>query len=145
MVDTFPYAGESRQELLRAARYWDAEGVVLKVGHREGWFKVKEVRTADLVCTGVKPGRADGKFIGEAGSVEGSAWREGHLVALGWFSGMCDGEREDIDGSCVGRVFEVEYQYVGAGGRMRHPRFVRWRDDKPAAECAVPEEVPLVT
>lgn len=36
-----------------------------------------------------------------------------------------------------GAVCEVEYQDVASKGRLQHPRFVRWRDDKLAEECFI--------
>ncbi len=39
---------------------------------------------------------------------------------------------EDKD---LGRVFEVEYDRVAAKGKLRFPRFVCWRPDKPKEEC----------
>jgi len=41
-------------------------------------------------------------------------------------------------------VMEVSYQYVGDKGRLRHPNFVRWREDKPAAECTLSQDDDLV-
>lgn len=63
------------------------------------------------------------------------------LVEVANVSGMTDDVREQLsfpdagDPPLLGRVCEVEYNLVAAQGRLRHPRFKRWRDDKPAAEC----------
>jgi ATP-dependent DNA ligase len=58
------------------------------------------------------------------------------LTEITRVSGMPDEQRLDIDEKKdLGRVVEVEYQDVGNGGRLIHPRFVRWRDDKPASQC----------
>lgn len=37
----------------------------------------------------------------------------------------------------VGDVLEVRYLYVGAGGRLYQPRFLKWRTDKTPDECFV--------
>ena len=35
----------------------------------------------------------------------------------------------------VGRVCEVKYDSVAAGGKLRFPRFIRWREDKDSKDC----------
>lgn len=55
-------------------------------------------------------------------------------------SGMTLADREWMTahrGELCGRVCEVEAQAAGGikDGRLRHPRFTRWREDKPAREC----------
>jgi hypothetical protein len=130
---------EGPTELMMLAHHWDAEGVVLKDKNYAGWYKLKEERTADLVCTAVKMGDTDGKYIGQCGSLHGSWYdAEGRLVEVACVSGMDDVTRAEITQADVGRCFECAFQYVGAGGRLRHPRFIRWRDDKPAKECVQP-------
>lgn len=106
------------------------EGVVLKESNLLGWHKLKAVQTVDLVCTGIEPGQ--GKYIGQVGALKGSIWPNREVASV---SGMDDVERASLGSHVIGRVFEVEYQYVGSQGRLRHPRFVRWRDDKQPYEC----------
>lgn len=57
---------------------------------------------------------------------------------------VCDGDRVVEIGACsmigkadaqVGDVVEVQYLYVGAGGRLYQPRMMRVRDDKTPTEC----------
>lgn len=134
-VPQLPYVGEDRAELLDAARFFDAEGVVLKAEHYAGWFKVKEEYTVDLVVTDIKPGDKYGKYKDTTGSLHGGVWREGVMTEVACCSGMDDELRRSITDADRGRVFEATYQYLGAGKRLRHPNFVRWRDDKPAADC----------
>lgn len=111
------------------------EGVVFKDGNLSNWYKWKPVNTVDCVVTGWKEGR--GKYLGLVGSLEASL-ACGRVIATG-LSGFDDAERERISAApmneTLGRVVEIAYQYVGAGGRLRHPRFVRWRDDKRPEEC----------
>lgn len=106
----------------------DTEGAVLKEDHYTGWWKHKRVQTVDLVCTGVKEGK--GKFDGQVGSLHGSVYRKGVLVEVACVSGMDDALRAALSAGDVGRVFEVAYDYVGEGDRLRFPRFVRWRDEE---------------
>lgn len=114
------------------------EGVVLKDSHYDKWWKVKECRTCDAFVVGDKDG--DGKYLGMMGSLVVSVLKNGKPVEVANVSGMSDDERLMLtamldDGLLLGRVIEVEYQYLGAKGRLRHPRFVRLRDDKPVDQC----------
>ena len=139
----------------------DVEGIVLKASHFSGWFKYKASRTVDLVVIGLKEGQ--GKNMGMYGSLHGGVlrydgycpacleWRGNirglcpkcnahldqveHMVEVASVGGMDNETLEQLGDDDVGRVFECEYQYLGSGNKLRHPRFKRWRDDKPATEC----------
>jgi hypothetical protein len=127
-----PYEGPEGDDAL--LDIWEGtEGVVLKGWNYRDWWKLKHVQTADLVCTAVKPGK--GKFKGQVGSLHGSVTRGDEKVEVACVSGMDDLLRASLSANDVGRVFEVKYDYVGAGDRLRFPRFVQWRDDKRASEC----------
>lgn len=109
----------------------DAEGVVYKDGNWANEAKWKPTLTADLVVTGVNEG--EGRLAGLVGSLE-CALADGRVVAD--VGGMSDEERAEMTAdSPVGKVVEVAYQRVDSRGRLRHPRFVRLRDDKRAEEC----------
>lgn len=123
----------AEQKLVELATAKGLEGYVLKSMNYLGWCKVKAQEAVDCVCTGIEPGK--GKYEGLVGSLEGSVYNNGELVVVANVSGMTDDERKAMSMNDAGRVFEVAYQYVGAKGKLRHPRFVRWRDDKPAKEC----------
>lgn len=105
-------------------------------------WKIKFVETYDVVCTGFKAARA-GKYSGQVGALLGS-WE---YLKSGCFvhhevcaaSGMSDEVRAAITDADIGRAFEVTCNGFASKGRMRHPRFIRWRDDKPTAECTAPE------
>lgn len=108
-----------------------AEGLVYKDGQDLNLEKWKPTLTADLIVHDVTEG--EGKYLGYIGALV-CGLADGTIVAN--VSGMGDADRVRFsDHPPIGRVVEVEYQYVGAGGRLRHPRFKRLRDDKPAAEC----------
>lgn len=140
--DKFARYSPEDAEVLREAMVQDAltagiEGWVLKAGGQCGkWYKVKVERTADLVVTDVKPARP-GKYAGLVGSLEVSS-RDGAVLAN--VSGMEDADRRAMTdlwkhgGRLVGRVCEVKYQMLGAGGKLVHPRFLRWREDKRASQ-----------
>ncbi|HTN24731.1 MAG TPA: ATP-dependent DNA ligase [Solirubrobacteraceae bacterium] len=129
-------------------------------GERKGMVKVKRVRTIDAVVMGWRPGKeegtvgaiilglygADGRIrevghssgftakrkrelvtelapyeTGERGSGEASRWTHGR--ELEWVA-----LRPEL-------VVEVTFDHV-SDGRIRHgTKVVRWRDDKPPAEC----------
>ncbi len=109
----------------------DAEGLVYKDGNLTNHEKWKPVLTTDLVVWDTTYGV--GKYLGFVGSLV-CGLADGTIVAN--VSGMTDQERAELTlDPPIGQVVEVEYQYVGAGGRLRHPRFKRMRDDKRAEEC----------
>jgi len=113
-----------------------AEGLVFKFDNWRTWWKWKPTRTIDCVVLGFKPG--EGKFLGNTGAIVVGVYNDhGDAIEIASVSGMDDYTRDMIDeDDDLGRVCEVKYQYVGAGGRLRHPRFSRWRDDeKEPKEC----------
>ncbi len=108
------------------------EGYVFKDGQLLNLEKWKPIKTLDCVITGFLDGK--GKYLGLMGSLKVSI--EGHEVAT--VSGMTDAMRYEISADeerYIGQVVEVAYQSIGSKGRLRHPRFVRFRDDKRADEC----------
>lgn len=109
------------------------EGYVLKDGNLLNWRKLKRKCTVDLLIWGYIPGK--GKYAGQVGAlIVGTSER--HILAQ--CSGMSDGERKYITSNkakLLGTVVEVEYQYLGSGGKLRSPQFKRFRDDKWACDC----------
>lgn len=115
----------------------DAEGLVFKDGNLLNWAKLKRVATLDAVVVDIKDGA--GKYLGLPGALVCAV--EGRVIAS--VSGMDDNMRAQIGldwNGTIGRVVEIEYQYVGDGGRLRHPRFVRFRDDKAPDECLLSQD-----
>ena len=108
------------------------EGWVFKRFHSHDGYKHKPVRTCDAVVT--------------AYSLSTSAAYYGGIKS---FSVSIDGRRVGAVGAgldksirmaaeperYVGRVLEIAYKSVSTGGKLEQPRFVRWRDDKPADQC----------
>lgn len=116
----------------------DIEGYVLKHGNMHQWYKYKPQETIDLIITGYTEGK--GAHEGFIGSLVCSTI-EGYEVAN--VGGMSIDDREEI--SCreeyyLGKVVEVSYQYVGSKGRLRHPSFIRVRDDKLQQECTCDQD-----
>lgn len=121
----------------------DIEGFVYKDGNLLNWRRWKNTNTIDLIVTGFTLG--EGKYVGKIGSLIVSTI-EGYEVAS--ISGMTDEEREEmtklaLTGGLQGLVCEVSYQLVGSKGRLRHPNFVRWRDDKENVDCTLSQDPDL--
>lgn len=109
------------------------EGTVLKnVNSPYGvnWVKNKRVADFSVVISGYKPGQ--GKYAGSLGAVAVSVYEGDKLVEVGFASGMTDEERDDIwknRDEYLGRVVDISAQEVTKDGRLRHPRWLRFRDD----------------
>jgi DNA ligase-1 len=129
------------------------EGAIVKpldgLYHRKrnhAWMKLKAEESADIVVTGAFEG--EGKYQGMLGGLLANF--NGVEVSIG--GGFSDEQRRTFweawttemkeqflpgqAGEIVGRLIEVEYHEVTPDGSLRHPRFVRFRDDKPVAEAA---------
>lgn len=119
----------------------DVEGLVFKNGNLADWHKWKPRKTIDLVIKGFEQG--NGKYLNQIGAIVCQT-TEGYEVAN--VSGMSDTQRaymsQNTD-SLIGQVVEVEYQNVGNKGRLRHPAFVRMREDKTPAECPANQDEAL--
>lgn len=110
----------------------DVEGFVYSNGNRCEQVKEKPMRSADLVVLGVTEGQ--GKYSGMIGAI--SVGIDGEELAT--CSGFTDEVRKMITENpeqYIGKVVEIQYQKIGSGGRLRHPVFVSFRDDKSAEEC----------
>lgn len=117
------------EALLDIARVRGWEGWILKERGYSGWWKLKVEDTLDLRVSGFKPGT--GKYEGFVGAlvlIDGT----GKEVALA--SGMTDEQRFALSPADIGRLCEVKFNEVTSGGRLKHPRFIRWRDDKGEAD-----------
>lgn len=131
--------GFQRAETFIGNAEWTAksegwEGLVFKMANYRGWYKLKFEWTVDVVITGLKDGV--GLHSGLIGSVSVAVWKGKELLEIGWASGFDEDQRSELSESDIGRVIEVKCQGI-IRDRLRHPRFVRWRDDKEASECTV--------
>jgi ATP-dependent DNA ligase len=131
-------------------------------GERRGMVKIKRVRTIDAVVMGWRPGKKEGTV---GAIILGLYDEAGRLREIGHSSGFTakrkvelvdelapyeTGERGSGEASrwTHGRelewvalrpelVVEVTFDHV-SDGRIRHgTKVLRWRDDKPAAECLI--------
>jgi len=98
---------------------------------------MKHRKTIDLVVQGFQPGR--GKYAGMVGSLLCGIGE----IEIARVGGMNDAARVAITEADLGRVVEVEYERVASQGRLRHPRFLRWRDDKLPEHCKLDQDPKL--
>lgn len=137
--------------LYSAFRQRGLEGVIVKdpkgLYHRRrnyAWMKIKAEETVDLPIIGAFEGT--GKYIGMLGGLIVDNY--GVEVRVG--GGFDDEERQTlwkkyqedmmkdtaadlIERELMGRLIEVNYHEITPDGSLRHPRFVRFRDDKMAS------------
>lgn len=122
------------QEWLNKAIEVHYEGWIAKTYNYEGWWKIKVEDSMDVIVTGVNPGQ--GKYEGQVGALVVAVYRNGRKTDIATVSGMTDDERLAFTRKPpLGQVIEIKFQERTAGGRLRHPRFIRLRPDKPAKEC----------
>jgi hypothetical protein len=114
-----------------AAEELGVEGFVLKNYHGDDGFKYKPIRTVDAVVVGFKVSQSEA-FAGGIRSLDAAI--DGRVIAS-VSSGLSAELRFSNPNDLLGQVMEIEYQAVAAQGRLQHPRFVRFRDDKSAAMC----------
>ena len=139
-LDLPPHTQITQSHLLELANALRTEGFVLKSTQGGKWYKVKAADPVDCIITDVKSG--EGKYSHLIGALEVSVHSRSDLKAIAWVSGMTDSEREEMTRlhsrrKLLGRVCEVAHQPPFNGNRLRHPRFVRWRPDKPSEECTI--------
>jgi ATP-dependent DNA ligase len=105
-----------------------------KRGH--GWFKIKDVRTIDCVVMEVDM-NGKGQHLGKAGRMHVGQYKDGELVRVAAVNCLNNAQRDEATAHperFVGRVIEVKIYGWDTEG-PRHPTPMRFREDKPAAEC----------
>lgn len=151
---------EQKKQVLIDALVAGEEGVMIKdisKPYGKGWTKVKREARYDVIVVGYDPPEqfslkkgdavpTETKFfkMGWIGAIKFGQYRDGKLVHYGQTSGMTEAVRQEVSENqekCLGRAFEIAAQErFPATGKFRHPRFIRWRDDKPASECIYRED-----
>ena len=150
---------EHGKRLFETARSLGVEGVVAKqasapyrAGRSSAWIKVRHQKTDDFVVVGFTTSRGSGDDLGSLALAE---YRNQTLTYVGRVgSGFTTSERGELkkriddcpdlpplaDSSKTvwkrtDLVAEVQFTEYTLDGHLRHPVFVRLRDDKSPADC----------
>lgn len=100
--------------------------------------RMKQIASMDYVCMDVLESTSATYAGWGAQSLVGGLYVKGRLMKVCKVSGMTDEQRKDFlqnKKSYVGRVFECIGKKISKKGAVRHPNFIRWRDDKDPEEC----------
>jgi len=158
-VSSFPLALRRRamlsftadmREWLRPVEQWSAgfasaldaqpEGIVIKSAHspysESDWLKVKKRLTADYVVMGLGPSKThSGPASLVCGAIVGDKMRP--LVKVPLRGDEAKREAGEHFERFMGRVVEIAHYGAYKNGSLRHPIFVRFRDDKRPSECVL--------
>ena len=130
-----------------ASKVWEAypqfEGLVFKdSGGKWGtpYGRMKRSCTMDYICMGFELSDSPRHAGWGVASVLGGLLPVGKVnpVVACHVSGLSDELRREFFNNphrYMGRVFEAKGKKVTKKGALRHPDFVRWREDKMAGEC----------
>lgn len=123
--------------LKREATKLGTEGWIIKLAHYNGWYKIKPIRTVDCVITGYEISTSD-TYFGGLKNIQVSLYdNECQLVKIADVGSGFEGRyKNNVDPTTLlDRVCEIAYDSLASKGKLKFPRFLRWRDDKPAVDC----------
>ncbi len=118
----------------------------------EGWvvkdipggkcWKIKPEKTVDAFVISYKISDSD-SYAGGLKSVTFAVYDGEKEIEIGTAgSGFKGNYRMSVDPkSLIGRVGEFGYQSLGAKGRLKFPKFLRWRDDEKTARQCLMEQL----
>jgi ATP-dependent DNA ligase len=131
-LPTRPLSEEYLDSLRREAALHKLEGYVAKTDYHTGWYKIKPVRTCDLVVIGVTTS-ASRSFSGMVAALRCAPFGRDELCKVS--AGLTPADRSQDRDTLVGRVVEIAHDGPTKHGRLRNPRLLRWRDDKSPTQC----------
>lgn len=122
------------------------EGLIFKKGNapygeKGAWMRMKGEVEIDYICNGMAPADPMSKYAGQVGAVIGTLYNKECDVKCG---GLTEKMRDVFTrrkDTYKGLVFTAKGNGWYTSGAIRHPKFVRWRDDKKPEEC-VYEQIP---
>jgi ATP-dependent DNA ligase len=147
---------QNKKEFCKDIMSKGGEGIILKwskakYGEKRYWVKVKQKETFDVFVIGYKPANEESEKVdgtisttkyaekGWIGAIEiGMLSPLGDIVQVGFCSGFDEATRKMVSENqeqFIGQVMEIEAQSQLSTGKFEHPRFIRWRDDKPKEKC----------
>jgi len=122
------------------------EGLVFKdssskYSDKNAWARMKAVVEMDYICTGFRDADKGTKYEGMVGSVVGTLIDKEVFITCG---GLSETQRDmftKMPEIYIGQVFTAKGNNWYPSGAIRHPMFMRWRDDKEPEECSY-EQIP---
>ncbi len=128
-------------------RMWDIEvceeayeGLIFKKSmanyhEPKAWARLKGVVEIDYICLAMGDADPDSKYAGKVGSVIGSLADKVCAVKCGGLSEELREEFTEHPERYIGQVFTAKGNGWYPSGSIRHPKFLRWRDDKDIDDC----------
>jgi bifunctional non-homologous end joining protein LigD len=166
-VESIPERGE---DLYAAVERLGLEGIVAKradsvyrAGYQPDWLKIRVDRSSELAVVGFEPvpgSRSGFRCLALAVRTRAGGWDYAGTVGSGFTQELLREIRERLEaarrptpvvpaGPRTGTVWvepemvvEVRYKEWTEGGHLRHPVFLRVRDDKTVDECFRPGDEP---
>ena len=129
------------QEMFNLIVAAGGEGVIVKdvrMGYGCSWAKMKKSYEISCFISGYKPG--NGKYSDSIGAIAVSIYNDGKPIEIGFASGFSDVVRAEMNKNrdkFLGRIVDVYAQELSAGLRLRHPTFLRFRDDYAQVDCTL--------
>ena len=122
------------------------EGLVFKDAtsvykDKNAWARMKAVVEMEYICTGFRDAEKGTKYEGLVGSVLGTLIDKDVYITCG---GITEAQRKmftKYPERYIGLVFTAKGNNWYPSGAIRHPMFMRWRDDKEPEECSY-EQIP---
>lgn len=136
-VGPSPLLGHEVSDLKELAKAGGFEGWVLKDKPCGNSWKIKPQKTVDAFVVKATISDSD-SYAGGLKSVDIAVMDGDEISVIATVgTGFEADYRMSVElKSLVGKVGEFKYQSLGAKGRLKFPRFLRWRDDeKSAGQC----------